>query len=379
MLYAAEINKDKYDFMSYVYAALLIAGIASITKQAGFVFLLFNFIYILLNLKLFKNKKKLIQISIFSLLYFVTYLTIYYQYQQHAIGNLDALQKLSSQRSFSDQDMIQSFKYLWNAFFSYPPYIRWITPLLIGIGVSLFIFKDLRKYNSVGFLSGIFFFIGLLVWISYFAYDPRNSYWVKGFFIIFLSINLNYIIEKYAKNYYSARLKYIIVFIEKYAKKYYSARLKYIIIFMVGAFLYILGNEFADKKQEKSQSKIGDPNLAKTIVKLLKDKDICTVFYTNNLPIKHNYYTRKIKDRIIVHGELDELYVEDISKYHSYIKHTCKDGRYFLFGAGSWTVTRKDPVGWGKIKELEESGKIVPVGAKADLIYFIPPTQIKEK
>jgi hypothetical protein len=49
------------------------------------------------------------------------------------------------------------------------------------------------------------------------------------------------------------------------------------------------------------------------------------------------------------------------------VKHTCKDGRYFLFGA--WTVTRKN-TGWKKIKGLVKSGKIVPVGHKTDLIYF---------
>ncbi len=70
MLYAAEINKDKVEFEYYIYAALLLAGIASITKQAGFVFLLFGFVYILLNIRLFKNKKQLFVISIISLLYF---------------------------------------------------------------------------------------------------------------------------------------------------------------------------------------------------------------------------------------------------------------------------------------------------------------------
>jgi hypothetical protein len=257
--------------------------------------------------------------------------------------------------------MPQSLKYISGLFFSYPPYISWlssvikplkitprpITPYLIGLGLILFVFKDLRKYNSVGFLSGIFFVLGLCTWIRYFSYDPRNSYWVKSFFIIFLSINCGYISNKYAKKHLPTRLVYLIV------------------VLAVGIYLYKLGNDFAYEKQAAFQSKIGNPHIAKTIVKLLKGKNVCTKLYTNNTSLQYNYYLRKIQKQIII----GRWYVPG---FLPHLKHTCKDGRYFLFGA--WTVTRKN-TGWKKIKGLVKSGKIVPVGHKTDLIYFVPPSR----
>ena len=78
---------------------------------------------------------------------------------------------------------------------------------MILFGLLSFVVKDLRKYKSVSFLSVVFFFIGTIVWIKYFSYDPRNSYWVKSFFIIFVSINISYLFTKYIQK---IQLKYFI-------------------------------------------------------------------------------------------------------------------------------------------------------------------------
>jgi len=361
MLYNIEINTDGYDIEYYAYASLLLAGIATIIKQAGFVFLIFAIIYILLNRKLFRNKKRLIIAILISILYFSTYLFIYFQYHDNIMGNLEHLEKISAFKSFGN-DFHQNITYIWKTFFSYPSGVSSITPFFVFIGLLLFVVKELRKYNSIGLLSGVFFIIGTLLWIKFFSYDARNSYWVKSFFLIFFSINVHYIFTKYIEKFTPT---FNINFGLFKIKKYSSSSIFVIIITFI-ILLFVLGDDYAYKKQKQFQSKIGNALLAKKLAGFLTNKDICTEIYTNDQPIKYNYHIRKFFDRVFVGGWY-------VPSYMKFIEHKCKDGRYFMFG--KWTVTSKN-TGWEKILKLEKDGVIFSVADKSDRIYFIPPNII---
>ncbi len=365
-LYAAEINKNEKEFEYYIYAALLLAGIASIIKQAGLAFVLFNIVYVFLHLNQFNNKKRLFIFIFLSFAYFLSFLLLFYQYQSDATGNLGYLQKYAHEKAFSGKSVQETIKYLWDIFFSSPPNIIWInsiikplnlppiTPFLILTGLLLFLIKNLRKYKSVAFLSTIFFFIGVFTWSFYFSYAARNSFWVKSFFIIFFSVNISYIFTKYFKK---SQLKYFL----------------FSLVILIIGYFYLLGNNFAYKKQKSYQEKIDHPSDAKTMVRLLEKKDVCVKIYTNNRMFHYNYFLRNIENRIIYVGW-------DGSGALRHLKHTCKDGRYFIFR--SKTATEKNAgtnTGWKKIKVLEKNGKITPIDKQNNLIYFVPPIEKKGK
>lgn len=382
VLYAAEINKGKKDFEYYIIAALLLAGISSIIKQAGVVFLIFNYVYILLHLKYFSNKKRLMLYIFLSLLYFVSYLSIYYQHHSSVIGNLENLKDLSSKRAFEGKDIHQTIDYLWNRFFSYPSNIPWldgilkplklpaITPFLILAGLLPFAIKKLRKYRSISFMSALFFLIGVVIWIKFFSYDSRNSYWVKSFFILFLSINISYIFTKYmSKITFKTPLFNLFSTVRSFGFSKYFQKItpKYIFFtsfIIIMGYLYSLGDHFAYKKQQQFQSKVGSSGVAKFMANnLLKDKDECLLIYTNHQQDKFNYHAKKVFNKIVAFGGLRTV----LNKYN----HTCSDGRYFILGA-SFSPEAKNE--WNKIFALEKEG-ILKVIMKRDnyIMYFAPP------
>ena len=130
ILYAAEINRNEKEYEYYIYAALLLAGVASIIKQAGLIFIVFNLIYIFLHLKHFGNKKRVFLFIFLSFIYFVSFLLLYYQYQSDAVGNLDTLKKLSFSRAIDGKSTYEVITNLWDLFFSYPPNISWLNSIV---------------------------------------------------------------------------------------------------------------------------------------------------------------------------------------------------------------------------------------------------------
>jgi len=363
LLYAAEINKEKKDFEYYIVAALLLAGIASIIKQAGLIFLIFTYLYILLHLKYFENKKRILLYSFLVPLYFISFLLLYYQYQSDVTGNLEILKSVSSQKAFDGKTIYQTVLYLARGFFRYPPNVPYIniiiqplelshtliiTPILVMIGLLLFSIKKLRNYRSLNFLSTIFFLLGVIIWIKFFSYDSRNSYWVKSFFIIFLSINVNYFFSNYLQ-----RVKPKNIFL--------------IIVVFTAGYLYILGDSFAYKKQNHTQGKVGSNARGKLMMDLLRDKNNCLVIYTNAQPDKYNYYAKEIFDRIITFGR-----VREVSPYY---EHTCTDGRYFMFIRRGMSDQQEE---WKKVLALEKNGTLKQIRkTKRTILYFAAPKKLE--
>jgi len=348
-IYAAEINKGDKKFDNYVYASLLLAGIASITKQSGLAFLIFDFVYILLNLKDFKNKKRLLFIILLACLYFITFLSMYYINAFIGVtGNIELLKSLSA-HNFANKNI------LFNKFFAFPPnlplfrpfanlfHIPRIMPYIMVGGFIIFILKDTRKYNSVAVLSVIFLIIGFFAWGKYASYHPRNSWWDHTFLIMFASINFNHFIEWYHK------------------KKIPSIVIYFLIILLSLLYFGTLNNDFADKKQQLFQKNLGSTNTTKELIKIIHSHDKCVNIYTNDFMLLYNYYAKGIQNHIIS-GEVD------LSFLRKSIENKCKDGSYLVF-RGS---TRTYPIWRKEISKLIKDKKILKYKNNAYL-YYIPP------
>jgi len=351
-LYSAEINKNNKEFEFYIYASLLLSGLASITKQGGLAFIVFDIIYILLNLKYFTNIKRLIIVIIATSLYFLSFLTIYYLNAIAGVtGNLKLLKSLSAY-TFEHKDL------MWRKFFSYPPdipileplanlfHLQAITPYLLEIALLIFIFRSsVKKYNTVAILSIVFMVLGFFAWGKYASYHERNSYWVKTFLIMFMSIQFSYFVTWYQKKNISA----IYIFIP--------------FILFVTIYLGSLGNPFVEKKQKSFQTKIGWEEVAKDVVKIVsKDKNSCLHIYTNDYTLLYNYYTRDIQEKITA----QEFDTNNLKKI---IENRCVDGAYLTFRGSTRSYAL-----WNKhIIRLIYDKKILPYNGDLGYLFFIPP------
>lgn len=360
-LYTASLYKHKIEFEYYVYASLLFAGIASIVKQAGIAFIVFDLMYILLNLKLFTHKKRLFIVIALSISYMLSYLSMYYLNNTASpTGNLKHLAELSAER-LGQSNLKDYIEWLYYKFFQLPEIlevftaslsllkIKLMTPIFLIIAMILFLFKDLRDYKSVSFLSFIAFLLGTILWVQFFSYDERNALWVKAFLIIFISIHLNYLMTKYTSNIL-------------YSKIFFFTLIAGILF-----FVFSLGDKFTNEVQVKSQMNAGArygcmPSI-KYAVKLLKDKEPCVKIYTNELPLPQNYLLKPYKDKIILMGRDYKF------QSFAYLKHDCEAGRYIIF--------RKNSMGhryeWSKVSKLVNDGIIRPIVDENVLAYFVPP------
>jgi hypothetical protein len=361
-LYTAEQHKEQKTFNYYVYASLLIAGISSITKQAGLAFLLFDIIYILVNLKYFREKKTLFFVMAISFVYLFSYLTMYYQHNiASPTGNLNHLGNLAQTKLSQLGWSTRYFDWLQNNFFALPANVVFLNPItslfpvkfytlyFILIGLLLYVFKGLRQYNSIGFLSALFFILGTLLWSQYFSYDERNALWVKSFFILFFAINIDYFITHYRH------------------KTIYSKIIFTSILIALGAYIFSLGDTFTQKKQKQSQTKAGVrygclPSI-KYAKKLLKDAKPCVKIYTNELPMPQNYLLKPYKDKFILMGRDYKF------QTFQYLEHSCKAGSYIIFRRAS--VSKKDE--WWKVEKLVKDKIIKPLKDANVLAYFVPP------
>lgn len=350
VIYAAEINKKNKSFEFYAYSSLLLAGLASITKQSGLAFLVFGIIYVILNFNHFTNKKRLFLIILAMLLYPLSFLSIYELNKVAGVtGNLNDLISLSAY-FFHHKEL------LWDKFFYRFPdnlpifepivdlfKIKVIMPYLMGLGFIIFLLKGIKKYTSLEVLSIIFLIAGFFAWGKYASYHERNSYWVKDFLILFISINFSYFITWYQ------------------TKKFSSVVILFPLILLSALYFASISNKFADQKQQAFQKKIGWENMAKEIAQIVKKKDKCVQIYTNDYTLLYNYYTKDIQDRI-TSGGVDRNFLRQA------IENRCKDGSYLTFRA----ATRTFPI-WNKgIVKLIHDKKILPY--KGNLyLYYVPP------
>jgi hypothetical protein len=353
--YSAEVYRHEKTYPYYLYVGLLIAGLATITKQSGFAFLLFGIVYILLNLKTIENKRTLFYVMGVSLLFFVSYLLLYYMNNiASPAGNFEHLSALASHNA-KKLDSIEYIVWLFEHFFAVPDSMQqfgklhvdfssYSIPILVLIGMVLFLFKDLRTYKSMNVLSLLFFIIGTLIWIKYFSYDSRNSYWIKGFYILFVSINLGYLFQRYPL--YSLKI------------------LVTLLLFGFVYTLYNLGNRYAYTKQEASQKYIGNAKLVSLVESTLKGKKECVKLFTNELNIPFNYKLNIYRKR----GQVQLMGRDYKYQDFKFIENNCSEGGWLLF-----RILAPNHYEWWKVNKLVKDGKIQRVGNEKPLLFYVPP------
>jgi hypothetical protein len=356
LLLAAEIYKEKKEFLLYLYASLLFAGIASIIKQAGFMFIFFDIAYIVINFKQIQQRKQLGIVLIISFTFFLTFLAFYRFHTSYlATENFHHLKNLSK-RNWSDWQHIKTnLQGLFDVFFSTPGYVEWlrpilkpislklITPYLILFGFITFLFKMPKGLRALSFLSALFFLIGIALWIQFFSYDARNSYWVKSFFILFFSINAANFIMRY----------------EYYLKKYF-----FIILFIVSVIYTLSIKKSYPNNVQKSfqENLVGTKNIALYMAKALKEKSSCVKVYTNLQVLPFNYYMNPYRDRFII-NRIEKF----TSLYH--VNHDCPDGRYIVLRKKSRLYPQ-----WRKVvKFVEDKYLIVEKQIDDHFVFFVPP------
>jgi len=343
LLYLYEISKYKKRIY-YIYCALLLAGISCIIKQAGLIFLIFCYIYIALNFKSFNKKDRLmtIFISILSLFYTITYLVIFFNYQNNVIGNLDYLKEFANEQVVDINGILALIIYYFKKFFGLVKIYLFLSPFLMGLFIILVLKKDLiklRKYNSINFLSLIFFIISTVIWFNYFSYDNRNSMFILSFFILFLSINLRY------KLYIVKGIK---LFFIKYRKIFFILLTATIILFLI-----LKADKYIYKHQIKMQSKLSNIDLALKIKDLLTNKIDCVKIYTNINYLgllNKNYHLKNFKNRILYKNK-NELFN---------LRSSCKDGLYIIFDKFYNEITN--------IKNI----KSISFSSDSNKIFFLP-------
>jgi len=360
LLYVSELAKDKKQYEHYIYTAILFAGIASVIKQAGLVFVLFNMIYIFVFAwKSITSKKFMLFVLLLSFVYFLSFLVLFMQYQNNPVGNLTYLQSLTHSK-YEQNNIFQTISYLYHQFSRRPNIYAFITPFLLYFSIFSFS-KQNRKLHPVGYLSFIFFVIGFVVWAVLFSYDSRNAQWVKSFFIISSAIGMASIQHKFyfkkiinflKYNFFSKLYIKIVLKIRNFGKAF-----KYIFVSIVLILLVYNDDKILYDRQLKEQSEIGGKTLALKLHNLIKNKDKCVKIYSN---IQLYEYNSLIKDRW-----------EGVSFYESHspanmIKNDCVDGSYWALGNYI-----KKYAGWTEILKLEKNKQIIRIDKKY-LLYFVP-------
>lgn len=170
------------------------AGLASITKQPGFLMLfLVTFWYILLLIRKNISRKEFVLNLIIMYLPITTFLSIFFWNRTSIVGNLDNLRELVEHKN-------NKLGIIYNAFlhmkFAAGGYLLLGYLGLPSIANALFI----KKLSAI---TGIIFLIGAVVGFFIFAdccsYDQRNGWWIV-FLLSAGSISAIYTMEKSRQN-----------------------------------------------------------------------------------------------------------------------------------------------------------------------------------
>jgi hypothetical protein len=354
MLIAAEHFKNDERFELYFYVSILLSALASITKQSGCVFLLFTTLYFIARYRLFKYKKLTFFVIFISYTFFLSYLAIFFLYgQANPVQNLSYLKKISLKHFKSDWET--TLTYLYMRFTSYPIVPQWIRVLLGNIAkfpfMSVVIFFSFAAFVSkkvrsdyLAVTSALFFIIGTLIWIYFFSYDDRNSYWVKIFLVLLFTVNIDIISDQ----------------------PWITLRTTILLLFAIavgGAYTIHRYKNLIETYQRNFQRSLSDENFARYIDKLLSNKNACVKLYTNDYYLRYNYFTKNVQNKIKFIGGYD-LNITNV------IEHNCTEGRYLVLR----DKTRRD-TNWWRILRLYEYGLIKPIEGRKELIYSIPPRQ----
>ncbi|MFV9924251.1 MAG: hypothetical protein AB8U93_00260 [Francisella endosymbiont of Hyalomma scupense] len=321
LLYLAENNKKEYTFTIYICLAIIIAGISIIIKQSGIFFFIFIISYIAVNIK-HLSKRSLLTISIStlgSLIFISSFLIIFYKHAHNYAGNLEYLINLTKNNSFSHKIYI----FLKGA--SVLNLI--INTLILIITPVLFIYsiykspKNIVKLESLTLLA---YLIGTIVWLLAFSYDYRNSVWIQMFGITSLSIYISKLLT------YKRNTKIYQHNKSKPNLSLTSPIIKATIISLTVIFISLTCNTKLYNFQKKAQANIGGGKQTGLIISNILSKSECSVLYTNDQPVKYNFFLSAYQDRILTGG----WSIIDITNIIAQAKSSnCKDDNYLLLNS----------------------------------------------
>ncbi|AXA33500.1 hypothetical protein [Francisella adeliensis] len=359
-IYCAENYKkiNSQYFFAYLYAAIVISGIAMIVKQPGIFFYLFTIGYTIFNIKRFSKKQFIIAIllTLVSLLYELSFLVIFYNHANDFTGNLDYLVELTN---ISLENIPQRLL----KFVSGNSGIIAITNTIVIVLLPIsFIFSVKKSFKNAYKLEAVFLYcyiLGLIIWLYAFSYDIRNSIWVQMFGILSLSMyvqsfrsNQKILLSDSKLNINSLKNPYIKVFTA---------------IVLCGAIYPLVNSDdFIYSLQEKSQSVVGGgAATGKPLENILSKSDSCVVIYTNDQPVRYNFFLADYMDRISQGGWLQDQIPQIVEGARN---NGCKYGAYILLNLPIMSQEKTDVIVNKFIKKHElESRNDILQG-----LYYIP-------
>lgn len=349
-LFAASFFEKKNSNL-YIYCSLLLGGLASIIKPFGLVFIAFCVCYTFFtNFKFFTKKLNILIIG-FSIIYPLSFVIFYLQFDSTLFANEEHLR--TWRRSDSGNYILEFLKYQKLFFYKTPIFYVFFYYLTLFL-IIFKIFKKSFDYKSFIFiiLSSIFSLSTIFMWLNIFSYSGRNSLYIHVF-IVFISLTVLHS--------YSQKFNYKYFTINKYINSIYISGIIQIFLIISSILVVsILGNSFAYDKAKINQTKLGRKNVVQFLYTDLKDKKECVKIFTDMQLIKYNYYLKnRFNSFEILRGK---------KTFNDYIKNIeCSDGAYIVL---KWRNRKFER--FKEILDLIESGEILPIDLEKALVYYVP-------
>lgn len=357
-----KIADDEYgkDYSFYLYSAILLAGLASIVKQSGIIFLIFVILYsTFIGYKRVKNVKLLFLIISLSMLYMTSFLILFYSHGDNIIGNINYLENLSSR---TGNDLFSNFYTLWKKFAStaFPNGNLHLYIFLLGMALNFLNFSI--KRNFIGIMSILFCIIGFIIWANYFSYDNRNSLWIRSFLVISAAIGYESILNSFVEKIYKLNL------IKPFSNLRISTKIIQVFLFIViVTILFLFNDDKVIKIQYKQSNELGNIHSAKRLAALTNNKPECVKIYTDNAAIQFNPLVQS--SRLIVFSSLT---VQKI--FTEMLNNQCNEGSYFLYVS---PLEKQSVNSKSFLNNLIEKRKLTWIGDsknKSYLYYILPNT-----
>jgi len=323
LLDIAEEQKEKnYElFYKSYFSSFILAGLTSIIKAPGIILWLFVVLFGIFNYKYFIKSeiiRKLKIITFLSSLYYILYLFLFYTQEKEIVKTtIDVLNVLANLSSFNIN--LNSIFFKLKSLFYIRDYQISVIILFIILLLAFFIDKNIRKLKKFDSILLIFFVFNILLWLILFSYDGRNS-------IYTISIIGLFILRKISECNIIEKIKFKFFCNGKFKQRIFNKKITgiFIILFFIALFSVSskVDNFYVYNRQKILQSKIGNDELAKYIVKLLNNKsNICV--YVNDQPTVYNYLLNKyrIANKVIQFGGSD---------WRGFTNHNCEGGAYWI-------------------------------------------------
>jgi hypothetical protein len=353
-LHLANTDENNFDF--YLYVALFLAGISSIIKLQGLMFVIFVLLYsLVIGLQKIKNKKILILIIGLTISYFLSFFILYYINQSDLLGISSHLSRLSS--TYHNIDFIDIYyKFVAEPLVNTPVY-----SYLIFFGVFLNIFNLSIRKNFIGLISIIFIIVGVVLWYKYAFYDNRNALYIRSFVIISSAIGYSWLFQKFIDK----------VNIPKWTNSYSIPYHLFHIIIIVTllVLLYFVQDKYLEKLQYKQSLKFGNVNSAKQLSNLLKNKPKCVKLFTDDIAIKFNPLIEK--NRIVGY---DGYGIETFNKMKI---HECDEGSYFSMVS---PLSKQYQPTKRYLQNMIKNNRLIFIGniKKENYLYYLKPLNEKK-